>query len=160
MTPLVLVGQAPGKQKRYEPRYALYPVPKGSAGDRLRDMMGLKISHYVALRRMNLLDYYPGPRFPERAGRAAAGRLLPELPGTRVLMMGQAVAKCFGFVCCQPLVWYDGDYGGDSFAFAVVPHPSGRNRWYNDRTNREAARRFLRGLGEEVEQCIEEVRRG
>lgn len=30
MTPLVLVGQAPGKQKRYELRYALYPVPKGS----------------------------------------------------------------------------------------------------------------------------------
>lgn len=35
---------------------------------------------------------------------------------------------------------------GEPFRWAMLPHPSGVNRWWNEPENREAAREFLRQL--------------
>lgn len=139
---LTIVGQAPGTHPRYEPKYALFPYPPGCAGWRLWKMTGLSRAEYVALDRRNLLNHFPGSGFPVSEARAAAEAMTPSLSGRRVLLLGTGVACAFGLnpTPASYLSWVDTTTG---LRVAVVPHPSGRNRWYNDPANGEAARAFL-----------------
>lgn len=159
--PLVLLGRAPGTHPRYEPRYALYPVPVGCTGYRLWEMTGLPTSQYIKLDRRNLLDYWPGrqgqgDKFPVRAAREAAEAMTPTLAGKRVLMMGKGVAQAFGIEDPPLLRWatrITNLVPRCSFRWAVLPHPSGRNRWYNDEENRARAEAFVR-------RAVQHVARG
>lgn len=95
--------------------------------------------HFVL---MNVLRKWPGKAgkgdaFPKAQARAVACRLEP-LPD-HIVFVGQAVAGIFGFRG-SPLRWQRWGRG----RAAMLPHPSGVNRWYNDRRNRAAAARFLR----------------
>jgi hypothetical protein len=100
------------------------------------------------------------------------------LRGRRVVLLGANVLACFGLgkefgssnqgfgtlahmtpnvpymawfpENGRPATGYAGFKLGMSLPFhwAVLPHPSGRNRWYNDPANREAARAFMTELAE------------
>jgi hypothetical protein len=88
--------------------------------------------------------------------RLAARVMRPLLRGRRIVIVGRKVAEAFEL----PMVdWFEpfqlhcgprhAVTGCNGMAEAmVIPHPSGRNHWYNSETNRALARRALRGLVE------------
>jgi hypothetical protein len=59
--------------------------------------------------------------------------------GDRVILVGRAVVRAFGLDLEEPFVWTD--EGG--VEVAMIPHPSGLNRQYNDEAVRERASEFL-----------------
>ncbi len=138
---LIIVGQAPGKQGDGRPM-------EGRAGRRLADLMGLSFDDYLRLtERVNLFKARPehegkGDGFPVAEARKLANAMRPQLEGRRVILAGFGVAKAFG-LDQEPLRWQV----GLGHRVAVVPHPSGVNRWWNDFSNVEAAERFLGKVG-------------
>lgn len=147
-----LVGAAPGRYPGHDPSvHALFPYPPGCTGHRLWRMTGLARSQYVAIPRRNVIKKYPGrdsvrggDAFPMSNARAGAKELLPELLGHHVVFMGKATAKAFD-LRGEFLDWHM----GKPFNWAILPHPSGRNRWYNRESNRAAAEEFMRKVGRE-----------
>ena len=134
---LVLIGQAPG------PRSGPRPFD-GRSGDRLATYMGMdgRLDLFARMECLNLLRSYPGStggkgdRFPRSRAMTAARRLLGRLEGCSVLLAGKNVAAAFR-VRSDYLAWEDHVAGG---RFAVIPHPSGVNHWWNDEANRHKFR--------------------
>jgi hypothetical protein len=92
----------------------------------------------------NLLDRYPGRRFPVHAGIGAASALLNDPAVSKAatwLLAGRMVARCFGR--------RDEEMLDGRTRAAVVPHPSGLNRWWNHLPNRERYRSFFRTILDE-----------
>lgn len=131
----------------------LYPHPWSSSPGRLVRLMGISRERYLELfDRTNLLHQFPGrhardDKFPQREARIAADAMRPLLSGRRVVLVGRAVMEAFQLRLpyhtwtsvreghrSQPVVW----------DVAVIPHTSGRNRWYNSEDNMTAARDFWR----------------
>ena len=145
MVPL-LIGQAPGLNTR--PDLPLYPVPATMTGGRLAALMGLTPREYlVRFERINLLQEYPGrtgrdDKFPMGVARAAAGAIKPLLSDRVVVLVGRNVANAFG----HDTPFHQWSEPGFCRMLAVVPHPSGRNHWYNDPANRELAQDFWRDV--------------
>jgi hypothetical protein len=143
----LLIGQAPGP--RTHPDLPLVPTPTTSAGGRLFAMTGLSTEDYMrTFDRVNLLYEHPGKMpakaqdaFPVREARAAANAMHPFLSGREVLFVGRDVTCAFGHEDMEWCRWYWDTWG---MRFAAIPHPSGRNHWYNKAENRAAAETFLR----------------
>lgn len=137
-----------------EPEHALYPLPDGCTGNRLWKMLhnetGATMQQYLAaFERTNLVV---GP-WDKSAGRESAASMLPGLSGRTVVLLGKAVLASFAGV---PKVLSVGDRWDlaargkpgefEPAMFYALPHPSGRNPWYNDRENRKRAARLLAEL--------------
>ncbi len=108
--------------------YAMYPEPEGCAGDRLcRLVMGLSRSTYLRqFERSNLLR---GDRWSAPAARIASDALRERFSGSDVwILLGRKVATAFELSDVAPAsaVYRYRRY-------IVLPHPSGRNRAWNDR---------------------------
>jgi uracil-DNA glycosylase len=141
--PLV-VGQAPS---RSHPAGAPAFSGKGSSARRLEISAGVPpgtlLEHFDTV---NLIDFYPGKvgkgdRFErEVAERSAALLVVRRWPV--VLLAGKNVARAFG-VRADYFRWAALVNGG---RVAVIPHPSGVNRWWNCPRNRAKAARFLRAV--------------
>lgn len=154
----VLVGEAPSRDTEGRPPFS------GRSGRRLAELLGEDLDEAFLLE--NLLQRWPGPAssgkgsaFPLGPARKSARRLVREYRGRRFVLVGWRVAAAFGVPVhvARPLRWY-GDWahsldgsGAGAGSFAVLPHPSGVNLWWNDPANVERARRFLR----EAARCAE-----
>lgn len=79
-----------------------------------------------------------GSRFP-RPGRRRLARVAAMCTGRVVLLAGKRVAGAMG-ARAGYLEWFD--MGGARAA--VLPHPSGVNRWWNSAENRARATEFVR----------------
>lgn len=140
----LLIGQAPGPNTR--PELPLFPVPSTSAGGRLAQIAGMDRGHYIqAFDRINLLQTFPGKhkrddKFPLRLAKVAAAALRPLLHDRVVVLVGRNVASAFEL----ELPFHDWADPGLGFCqkVAVIPHPSGRNKWYNLPENRAIAANF------------------
>ncbi len=134
-----IVGQAPG------PRGLKGRPLEGGASRKFAGLAGVSEDEFWRLfRTRNVLPRFPGKNgkgdaFPidEARRRAASMRFR----AGRVILLGQGVARAFG-VRAPPLTWRR----VGRREFAVVPHPSGVNRWWNDPKNVRRAKRFLRIL--------------
>lgn len=152
MRPL-LIGQAPSRTATGR----AFDGPNGS-GARLSRLLGRPLLDAVDA--INLLDRWPGKKgkgdaFPAGTARRAALRLAPSLRndvrrgrGRAVIFVGRGVAAAFGeSTRCNAtgrlycLGWHWSEHG---FRYAILPHPSAVNRWWNDPKNVARARRFLR----------------
>lgn len=150
---VVLIGQAPGGVG--DPRIVL----GGRVGRRMAALAGCTLERFLeATQRWNLIEHFPGrlaggDAFPILEARRGARMILWRLHGRVVVMVGIGVARCFG-VRGEPATWRLRQIGfPDPLAadprfvveatVAVLPHPSGRDRWYNDPGNRERAARLL-----------------
>lgn len=61
-------------------------------------------------------------------------------------MLGRNVSTAFGY-CSKTLGFLEWEYNSiHEFDFAIVPHASGRNHWYNSEPNRERAEQFWRNF--------------
>jgi chorismate mutase len=135
---VTLIGQAPSRSAGSRRAF------DGRSGRRLALFLGVDPSMLPRLARLrNLLPAWPGPAsgakgdaFPSAAARSAAGSM--RLRGT-VLLAGRGVARAIG-VRAPFFEWVE----LRGCRAAVIPHPSGVSRWWNDPRNAARARRFLR----------------
>lgn len=148
MIRIVIIGRAQNR--------AGGPPLMGQTGERLRRLLGVSREKFAELRRENLLDYYPGRRagghgdaLDMAEGRARFVELVAKghLDGARVLVLGRFAAAVFGLDD-----WFlSQEYG--AFTAMAIPHPSGRNHFYNDpkkyKKAAKEARAFLNPEGAE-----------
>lgn len=131
MRPLV-VGEAPGRGGG---------SPLDSAA------FSAKLPALRQFSRVNVLDFYPGrdgkgALFPDRDAVKGAIYLERHVSKQRpMIFMGTRVAWAFGLLrreyrFCEWRQWRGRQV-------AVIPHPSGIVRWWNDPANRERAAAFL-----------------
>lgn len=145
----VIVGEAPSPSAT-RPVSPLFPFPTRSAGARLWRMTGLSRADYMrGFHRVNLLPVY-GRHWSASDARWAAHNLIGSrlLDERAVVFLGKRVWLAFGGrEDAEPLVWYAACVPAFRPAcVALVPHPSGRNRWYNDELQAGAAVNFMRLL--------------
>lgn len=151
---MILVGQAPSRTS--DP---LDPLSGDPLATKLARMFGLSKADYLRDRRIerrNILEEWPGKAakgdaFPRAEALAAAILQEREFRGRRVIFLGKGVARAFGFPTAEYLKWTPWFLSGIA---AILPHPSGVNRWYNDGGNARRAKRFLRtALAAEAKRC-------
>jgi hypothetical protein len=148
-----LVGECPGEGTRRE--LPLFPHPKNSAGGRLLAMSGLSAAEYLGrLYRFNLFVAHQPQWRPwmarERAllAHAMFRSQFPE--GHRVVLCGQRVGAAFGFTKFWEL------HVMDDISYVCVPHPSGRNRAYNNPNARVATRAAVQWAADLLESFAHE----
>jgi hypothetical protein len=132
-------------------RYALYPEPKNSAGDRLcRVILGMDKHDYMRsfVRRNTMKGDWKLAQ-----AKVAAASLFKELPpGTTVVLLGQQVWEAWRAVDPVRLLgcsskWIPFMIRGDQtqdLTYILFPHPSGLSRFWNDKSNISLARSTLR----------------
>jgi hypothetical protein len=139
-----LVGQAPSR--RGDPRKPL----AGPNGQKIARLAGMNYDELIACRRGHLNTHYigkrgKGDRFDHATGNVKAADVLLDWRVERIVLLGKNVARCFG-LRDLPFLAEISIYGR---RFLIFPHPSGTNRWWNERRNERRARqllqRFLRG---------------
>lgn len=157
----ILIGEAPEKDARSD--CPLYPYPPQSSGGKLYSMSPFtnRKAFIKSCYRLNLLAEYPGDgdklwTWPKERARHCAMNLKGSglVSDRRVVLVGAKVASAFdlplgfGPDTINVLQWYEWPFGGYSkdFTVAIMPHPSGLNRWYNDPVNRMRTEEFLREL--------------
>jgi hypothetical protein len=124
-----------------DPAHALYPLPLGCAGSRLWEMLaeetGATRQQYLrAFERVNLVV---GP-WSRAAARVGAAQLSARLAGRTAILLGAQVRDAFGH---SPTGDVLAPYQVDGTLFYQLPHPSGRNLWYNHEANRRRAGQVL-----------------
>lgn len=141
MKPLLIGEDNP---RSLDPRYALYPLPKGCAGWRLCfKILGLTEREY--LRTFDRVNLCEGPWDLVRA-RARSALILAGEPRTLILL-GSKVAQAFGadFSVFTGAVWGSALSGSRGcFTAYRLPHPSGRCLEWNDPGAIDRARGLLR----------------
>gem|GEM_PF-1085023 len=133
-----LVGQAPSRHG--DPRKPL----AGPNGQKIARLAGMTYDELIACRRKHLNTHYGGKRdkgdpFDNAKGNANAADVLLDWRVERIVLLGKNVARCFGFRNL-PFLAEIRIYGR---RFLIFPHPSGANRWWNERRNEQRAREFL-----------------
>jgi hypothetical protein len=118
-----------------DPRMALYHLPRGASGDRLREILGLSdVSYARKLAKVNLCSR----SWSATRARAAARYLLDASPQEVLVLLGARVRDAFGG---PPFfgrsTWRRDD--GSEIAMVGLPHPSGRNLLWNDPRGRARA---------------------
>ena len=137
-----LVGQAPSR--RGDPHKPL----AGPNGQKIAHLAGMSYDELIACRRRHLNTHYGakgGKGFDHAKGKINAADVLMDWRVERIVLLGKNVARCFGFRDL-PFLAEIRIYGR---RFLIFPHPSGVNRWWNERRNERRARqllqRFLQG---------------
>jgi hypothetical protein len=157
----VLVGIAPSREgSEGQPLSALGGA---STGATLADLAGLSSMRYMQVfDRVNLVPFPRPSTVPLAESRPYAEMLAGSLlVGRRVVLLGRNVSGSFGIRDDFPLLtWVNWDRPGQGhmgfksgkmsipFSWAILPHPSGRNLWYNDPENRKLAGAFMTELAE------------
>ena len=130
-----------------DPRAALYHLPRGASGDRLREILGLHDAAYA--RRLAKVNLCTGSWSTPRA-RAAARYLLDSSSQEVLVLLGARVRDAFrgpDFFSTTTLHAEGAEVPGWSTrVLATLPHPSGRNLLWNDPASRARAADLLRSI--------------
>lgn len=147
---ILLIGQAPGPTGPPPGR----PLVGGKTGTRLQALAGCEtVRDYLrSFDTVNLISTYPGrapggkgDSFPMAEARIVATAMKRFIRGRRVVFVGGKVMEAFG-VDSAPFLWqtYVDEYAPEvSFEWAMIPHPSPVNRFWNSQANWDRARSFF-----------------
>jgi hypothetical protein len=130
-----------------DPRFDLYPVPKGCTGwhlwKMLHDRTGASKVEYV--RTFDRKNIVYGRRWDRRSARKFSAS-----PGSTVILPGEevrrAVSEQIGSEISK-LIIHPQVFGNVTYRY--VPHPSGWNRFYNDPIQRELIAMLLQDCYDE-----------
>lgn len=102
-------------------------------------------AYEAAFDRMNLIQ---NREWDEEMGRESGKKLLRRFvaEGRKVVVLGYKVWSCLLLPDTKPLSVYR---SGEA-TFYMVPHTSGRNRWYNEKANQKKVGRLLQMLAAEA----------
>lgn len=141
----LFVGECPGgaedgRAMRFSP---LLPYPETSAGYHLYELTGLR-NRALYLNHSDRVNLIPAPtaRWSVLHAASAACNLINGglLRDRLVILCGHKVQAAFGIVnICPQFVLIS-----EAFDFALMPHPSGRCRAWNDPAAVERCREFMR----------------
>ncbi len=145
----IFIGQAPSRHG--DPTKPL----TGRVGEKLAALASMvPMEFYLSVVRTNLLPYYVGTNgngdaFPMPEARRNAFKMAPVLDGRTVVFVGRRVTEAFGYKA-DWFTWGKGYFAAEDktvrIKYAAIPHPSGRNRFWNDPTNVQEARAFMTEL--------------
>lgn len=133
-----------------DPRYALFPHPKNSAGYRLARLVLAMPSRGAYLERFDRVNLCPQKWSSPVARQSAIAIMNSDYD--RVVVLGRKVAAAFGLDESKPFsiektrsisstgIWFERQY-------IVLPHPSGLCRVWNEPQAFERARAALTGGG-------------
>lgn len=127
-----------------DPRHALYPHPVGSAGHRLWQMLRARVptvTRHSYIRDFDRRNLVQARQWSALAARQAADSLVASVQGRVVLVLGSDVRNILGL---EPQLVHPIEDRG--VTWRQLPHPSGRNLWYNSAENREVAGMLLEEL--------------
>lgn len=144
----VVVGQGPSQTTQNDPPFT------GPSAKRLASLMGATLDEFLGVfYPVNVCDSWQGKAdngkgdaFKVKAGSALDKMLEASKPGGLVLVCGLATARAIGMK--KPQLFRVTDW--EDRRVAVIPHPSGVNRFWNDDENVAQARAFLSGLWKEA----------
>lgn len=143
------------------PGHELFPHPPGCTGWRIWQMLhsrtgALKHQYLDAFERRNLVR---GEEYDRAQARRAARAIVDEVwdTGRTIVLLGTAVREAFNHALCErstsdwaetlpPVFVHPVRAGGCTWR--QIPHPSGRNLFYNDPKNREVVAMLLQELYE------------
>jgi hypothetical protein len=146
-----------------DPTTALHPLPETGSGGRIVDLIRAAMGDYnmgMYLRDFHRVNLYPGKLAASGKGATKMDRLMAawctmyavEAGYDNIVVFGNRVRSAFAEVVdlskvknCDCL---NIRLSGRLVTFWVVPHPSGRNRWYNDFNNCELVGELLFRLRE------------
>lgn len=114
---------------------------RGGTRAHLARLLGLEEAEMMAAVVWINLWEYPGTdvrRYVDVVERVAE-------PGDAILLLGRRVARAFRLETLPPLGTLARS-AGIGPVLVAVPHPSGRNRWYNDPDHAEDASAVLRAV--------------
>jgi uracil-DNA glycosylase len=142
----VFIGQMPNSvDDEGDPLTLKYP---DSSGSRLAKWMNVTAEEFAdRFVRVNL-NPHSDDEFSPAHWKASARNMAGLLEHRRVVLLGRAVAEAFDLNPRQYdyFRWFDHPSGYETSLFVVIPHPSGRNRLYNDQQNVNRAMDLLAGL--------------
>jgi hypothetical protein len=124
----------------------------GRVGELLAELVDTHpLAFYTRHWRFNLNARWNGKRngvdiFDESEAAVSASIIITQHPEIRrVVCLGRNVGRIFGFEPWAPFLSVRNV--GSERSYLLFPHPSGRNRWFNDEVNRAMAavalKRFL-----------------
>lgn len=158
MKTYLLLGEQPNNALvERRPSLALRPDHTGvqHAANRLLHLSDLSYPQYLQLFpiRRNALPRLG--KWSTREARRNVGEVLQllskeGLSGIVVLGSRAASALTWWVDDPTPFDWAQISVGGGAAPAVLVPHPSGRNRWWNDAANRRLASSFFVNLWEEA----------
>jgi hypothetical protein len=117
-----------------DPEFALWPMPRASAGGRLCEKI-MRLPRHEYIERFDRANLCAGP-WRVREARARASEILREDRGVLVLF-GANVARAFDLEFAPFTTW-----GGEPLV-VLLPHPSARCRIWNRHGSIERARATL-----------------
>lgn len=134
------------------PEHALFPYPPGCTGYRLLKLLQRRLpdvgrrEYLAAFDRRNLLSRVVWSRDDARVAARKFATNLEEHRGRTIVTLGHEVRSLMGLPdrLIEPIV--DRLSG---VTWRQLPHPSGRNHWYNDETNADLAALLLEELYQE-----------
>lgn len=136
--PPILIGET--NPYGSEPYFALYHLPRSSAGGRLqRVILGIPAHEYLSFPRYNLC--YGLWKLP--AARLEIARRGDELQGHTLVFLGRKVCTAFR-VAYEPVTANGTSSAYHRFRYVVLPHPSGLNRMWNQPGIIERVRDLMR----------------
>lgn len=140
----VLIGMNNPVSSR--PEHALYPHPPGCTGNRLFEMLKSRVPDVTMhdyLERFDRRNLVPRKSWSAAMAAKHANVLFLEFFGTgrTVVLLGADTVKAFNF---PRLLIHPTITGGATWR--QIPHPSGRNLWYNDPTNQVLVATLLEDL--------------
>lgn len=126
-----------------DPKFALYPRPRHSAGGRLCLLvLGMPEAEY--LRTFERRDLLKGPKWSKLAAGMAAAKLLEESAGAPLVLLGAKVHEAFGYPY-EPFMVRT----RERQTLVLLPHPSGLSRAWGERGALERARALVSPLLQE-----------
>lgn len=128
------------------PEHALFPYPPGCTGHRLLEMLQSRVptatrAQYLArFDRRNTMNH---KLFNRKLAADGARALHEEFwgSGRTIVLLGKDTVAAFGI---PPLLIHPQVVGGATWR--QIPHPSGRNLWYNDAQNKLLVSMLLEDL--------------
>jgi hypothetical protein len=129
-----------------DPEHALYPSPPGCTGHRLWQLLRIRqpgVTEQQYLRAFDRRNLVAGREWDTLTGEMNAVIMTSELwcSGRTVLLLGEKVRRAFGL---EKLLVHPQER--DGCTWRQLPHPSGRNAWYNAQDNRRVASLLLEEL--------------
>jgi hypothetical protein len=129
-----------------DPDHALFPYPEGCTGHRLLDMLQSRLPNVTRrqyLERFDRRNVVDGKHYNAALAREGAAKLDLEFfgSGRTIVLLGNDTIAAFGH---PRLLIHPQIIGGSTWR--QIPHPSGRNFWYNDETNRALVASLLEDL--------------
>lgn len=141
----ILVGQQPGKLN--PPSKPLWAEHAGSTGYRIAMMAGLERDEYHEVFERFNINTLTDVKFSVTGVTKARGLRIRTgfREGDLIVALGKEVCECLQLPV--PDNYFEFQIAsGLGYMYAVIPHPSGLNRFYNSRDNWLQAEDFMRAI--------------